>query len=426
MRVRCATKAAIGALACCLVLAPPSQAAPGDAYALGVGASTNSLTYFNVASPAAVTSVPVTGLPGFVTLRGIDFRPATGELYGVGTDSVSNVYLFTIDPLTGVATSVGSPLMVALVSGATAFGVSFNPTVDRIRVVDDLDANFRLHPTTGFPLSDDPINYSQLPDGAANAPLTALAYDRSVVPTTASTAFGIAAGKDRLVRLGGVDGQLPSPNSGILFDVGLLGVDASPNAGLDIDPTTNTGYAALEVGGSSGLYTVNLSNGAAAFVGTIGTGVTQFASLAMIATTPVPPSPPPPAVALESLQIFPRAFRASKSGAATASKARKAPLGARVAYTLSTTATVTFAVERLLPGRKKGAKCVKPIAANRKLKRCTRVVALKPSFAHSSKEGENSFKFRGRLGKKSLSPGHYRLLGTAGASTKRAAFKIVP
>src|SRR3546814_17337256 len=56
---------------------------------------------------------------------------------GLGIGPSDMVYLFTIDPVTGVATAAGSAASVTSVSGATAFGMSFNPVVDRIRVIDD-------------------------------------------------------------------------------------------------------------------------------------------------------------------------------------------------------------------------------------------------------------------------------------------------
>ena len=44
---------------------------------------------FNARNPDRIQDIQaITGLPAGVTLRGIDFRPETGDLYGVGSDSV--------------------------------------------------------------------------------------------------------------------------------------------------------------------------------------------------------------------------------------------------------------------------------------------------------------------------------------------------
>ena len=62
------------------------------------------------------------------------------------------------------------------------------------------------------------------------------------------------------------------PNNGVLTAVGSLGVDTSNNAAFDISPLDNVAFAALNVGGVSGLYTINLATGAATPIGAIGTG----------------------------------------------------------------------------------------------------------------------------------------------------------
>ena len=66
------------------------------------------------------------------TVVGIDFRPNTGQLFGVG--STSRVYVINV--VTGAATLVGAGAFTPVLSGMH-FGVDFNPTADRIRCVGD-------------------------------------------------------------------------------------------------------------------------------------------------------------------------------------------------------------------------------------------------------------------------------------------------
>ena len=68
----------------------------------------------------------VTGLQVDTKLVGIDYRPATGDLYGLG--NAGGVYV--VDASNAKA-SLRSRLNVAL--EGTQFGVDFNPTVDRLR-----------------------------------------------------------------------------------------------------------------------------------------------------------------------------------------------------------------------------------------------------------------------------------------------------
>jgi hypothetical protein len=89
-------------------------------------------------------SVLLKGLQPDEKILDIDFRPATGQLYGLG--STSRIYV--INPETGDARMVGAAPFTPALTGALA-GFDFNPTVDRIRVVTDQGQNLRLNPETG-------------------------------------------------------------------------------------------------------------------------------------------------------------------------------------------------------------------------------------------------------------------------------------
>jgi len=130
---------------------------------------------------------------------------------------------------------------------------------------------------------------------------------------------------------------------------------------------------------------------------------------------------------IQSLSVMPHRFRAGGAGGAISSvkKKARAPIGAQVTYTLSAAAMGTFSVERRLPGRKVGKRCVKQTKANRTKKKCSRFKSMKGSFTHSGQAGTNSFKFSGRLTGKALKPGSYRLVGNAGSVSKTASFRIV-
>ena len=91
------------------------------------------LISFDSATPGVVnTGAAITGLMTNEQVRGIDFRPATGELYALG--SFSNLYV--LDTATGAATLVGAGSFTPALNGSS-FGFDFNPTIDRIRVVSE-------------------------------------------------------------------------------------------------------------------------------------------------------------------------------------------------------------------------------------------------------------------------------------------------
>ncbi|HXU11398.1 MAG TPA: DUF4394 domain-containing protein, partial [Candidatus Binatia bacterium] len=68
-------------------------------------------------------------------IRGIDYRAATGELFGFGSSN----RLYRIDPQTGNCTVIG-PLSVAAVG--TNFGMDVDPIGNRIRLLADTNENF--------------------------------------------------------------------------------------------------------------------------------------------------------------------------------------------------------------------------------------------------------------------------------------------
>ena len=236
--------------------------------------STGNLITFDSATPGTVASVAITGLQPGETLLGIDQRPATGQLYGLG--STNRLYL--INPTTGVATAVSAAPFAAL--DGTSFGFDFNPTVDAIRVVSNNEQNFRLNPNTGaIAGSDTALN----PPGS----VVASAYVNNFAGTTTTTLYGIDSAADTLVLQGGVN-STPSPNLGVITSVGPLGVDTADEVGFDI-ASNNTAFAAFNVagGGTSSLFTINLSTGAATSVGAIGSGllVTALAVQSPVAVT---------------------------------------------------------------------------------------------------------------------------------------------
>jgi hypothetical protein len=240
--------------------APPAPVQVGDTIVL---TSAGRLVSFNRAAPATeVGAVAVTGLAGGDTLVGIDLRPADGALYALGSSGT----LYTLDPATGVATRksslVAAPGDNAPYSGLTGtqFAVDFNPAADRLRVVSDTGLNLRINVDTGEATTDGVIT-------PATTSVTAAAYTNSFAGTVTTQLFGIDAVAGRLVL------QDP-PNDGVVSTGVPLGVTAEAANGFDIDPRTNTGYAALRVGGSTGLYTIDLAatGNAATRVATIAGG----------------------------------------------------------------------------------------------------------------------------------------------------------
>lgn len=223
-------------------------AAPITFYALTDG---NQLLQLSSSSPSSpMATITVTGLMSGDRLMAIDFRPATGQLYGV--TNTSRIYM--INPMTGAARAVGSVPFSPGVTG-DGIGLDFNPTVDRIRLVSNAGQNLRLNPETGgIAAVDGAIN------GVPNAAISGCAYTNNFSGATTTILYNIDPVNDKLYR------QDP-PNNGTQVEVGSLGVDIIGISGFDIGPTGEAIAALGRTGSGSELYEINLSNGQATKLG---------------------------------------------------------------------------------------------------------------------------------------------------------------
>jgi hypothetical protein len=267
-------------LALAFVIGPSPAAAE-----MIVGLTTdNEIFFFDSATPGSIGPlVPVTGLLPGTSLVGIDFRPAVpGELTGVGQTGASGA-VYRIDPLTGVATQVNT---IAALTG-TQFGVDFNPVPDALRIVSDGDQNLRITlGGAGVVNVDGTLN-------PGNPNVVGAAYSNNVAGGVngQTTLYDIDSALDSLVTQGGVNfppGTPPvSPNTGTLFPVGFLGVNTSDLVGFDISAFSGTAFASLTTGSGAGLYTINLTTGAASLIGAIDGSTLQVRDIA-VANVPLP------------------------------------------------------------------------------------------------------------------------------------------
>ena len=215
----------------------------------GLTASNQVIQYNANASEYPISTLSVTGLQSGEMLMAIDFRPATGQLYGVG--STSRIY--TINLASGLATAIGANPFTPAINGGVV-GFDFNPTVDRIRLVTGTGQNIRLHPETGAAAAMD----SDLNPGSPN--VNAVAYANSFAGASSTTLFDIDIASQKLFM------QDP-PNDGKLVEVGPLGITPTDDGGFDISPDNSFALASLTVNGMNGLYQVDLDKGNATNLG---------------------------------------------------------------------------------------------------------------------------------------------------------------
>jgi hypothetical protein len=136
--------------------------------------------------------------------------------------------------------------------------------------------------------------------------------------------------------------------------------------------------------------------------------ITRQLTIPPAGSGPVAPLPPvnPLAPRFLSASVRPAVFRVNPLGA------REVPVsavtrGTTFRYSLSAAARVVFTIDRRLPGRRVGRRCVAPTRANRGRRRCTRLRRA-GRFARASVAGANAKRFSGKIGRRRLVPGRYR------------------
>ena len=250
---------------------------------IGLSADGAQLLRFDASLPSNPTVVAVSGVDASEVLVGLDFRPATGQLYSLGVNAAANTAtLYMLDPQSGAASAVGSTGAVALVDTSgnpldfpvttAGWGFNFNPQVDRIRVVTSTGLNFRINPVTGVAV-DSNGSAGTNPDGNINGSTTsvsAASYTNSFAGTAVTTLYTLDSVSDSLYI------QSP-PNDGaqtnaIALKLNGSSVDFSSVLGFEIPAetrvlTSNTAvtsgfaYVVLTVSSNTALYRLNLVTG---------------------------------------------------------------------------------------------------------------------------------------------------------------------
>lgn len=209
------------------------------------------------------TSRRIRGLPSGVVLRGIDFRPKTGDLYGLGSNSV----IYRVSTISAIAVAEGPPFSPAL--RGSSFGFDFNPVPDKIRVTSDANQSLRVNPDGGaLTMADGDLNTA-----GRDPRIVGSAYENSrFTPNkpTVTELYALDSSNDTVYS------QTP-PNAGTLVDPAKVRFNVRELAGFDIAGRRNDGYVAT-VGGrarnGARLYRINTEDGRSRDLGRIGDGRT--------------------------------------------------------------------------------------------------------------------------------------------------------
>jgi 3D (Asp-Asp-Asp) domain-containing protein len=279
----------------------------GAAVALSTGGT--SVVRFSPFVPGTSTSVAVTGIQNSEILVGMDQRPATGQLMGLGVNADTNTAsLYLIDPQTGTATVVGAAAGLIAYQDATAtpidlpspsvagYGFDFNPTVDRVRVVTSTGLNLRVNPLNGTAVDGNVMDVGTNPDGMINGGGTGVshtAYTNSFGGATVTTQYGLDDVSDSLYiqnppNVGTLTVGTPLTLNGTPLNISNVGGFDIPNfvtVSTSNTPAVGQGWLVTDVASISSLYRVNLADGVAT---SVGSPLTALSSLAIL-SVPVAP-----------------------------------------------------------------------------------------------------------------------------------------
>ncbi len=238
------------------------------------------LDKYNAGAPETLlNSAQITGLQSRETIRAIDFRPATGQLYGISSGS----RMYVINAETGAARMIGTgPFTPALMGDYIS--LDFNPTVDRMRVTTSSGQNLRLNPETGtVAFVDGNIN------GQPGAMISEVAYTNNFAGAATTTLYDIDVTSQKLFI------QNP-PNNGTLVEVDSLFLKVTGQGGFDISPD-GIALGLFEVNKKATLFTIDLGTGRARII-------TKYDKEIMYNGIAIPTKPVAYAVSSNNLLIF--------------------------------------------------------------------------------------------------------------------------
>ncbi|WP_161865481.1 DUF4394 domain-containing protein [Pseudomonas yangonensis] len=206
----------------------------------------------DVASLKVTASMKVSGASD---LRGLDVRPASGQVYLLGgTDQ-----LYTLDAASGKATA-GSKLQTALPGSGQAV-VDFNPVADRLRLMSPDGTNLRVNVDTGEAAVDGKLAYAaDGPYAGKQAKVVAGAYTNSYAGTKSTALYNIDLASGSLML------QNP-PNDGVQQEVGKI-ADGLEAAAMDIVSDGKGGNTAYVLTGKT-LHQLDLTSGKPTTLGDI-------------------------------------------------------------------------------------------------------------------------------------------------------------
>jgi hypothetical protein len=364
-------------------------------------------------------------------------------------DNVISVLLGTGSPASLLAPALGSPFASGMIGpsstsdparmgGDDHLDVVATGTQSRQLAVLQGDGTGRLSPMQGtpFPAAEDSPQGSLIGDYDGNG-VNDIAYTVSNLERSVYVLLGRrAAVADRgdlsfaATAVGGASAtQSVHVTNTAAFAISFGGSSLDgPNAGDFVRAADTCSGQTVPAGQGCDVGMRFLPSGAGARSATL--SLTQDGDVLRVAlagsvATPIP--------GLTAFGVAPRRFAVAPRGgrAHTTARRRRPARGTTFHATTANALRLVIALDRLVPGRRAGGRCVRSTRANRSGRRCVRHVQA-GTLSLPVRDGKNTLRWSGRIGRRrvALPPGRYRAVATARANgrtsrARRAAFTIV-
>jgi hypothetical protein len=102
------------------------------------------------------------------------------------------------------------------------------------------------------------------------------------------------------------------------------------------------------------------------------------------------------------------------------------PIQLVVGYQLNIRARVRFTITHVLAGRRIGRRCVRQTGKNRTHRQCNRLLAVPGTITERGRHGNNRFTLNGRIGRRRLATGRYRLTAKPTTNGQSGIARTVP
>jgi hypothetical protein len=411
-----------------------SGGVPGDGYGGAIFDLDGSLTLTN--DTIAFNQADGGGNSG---TAGADETDGGGAVYALGYDRRGTgdpaALTMTNDVLTGSTTTSGASTPDLVLNQPSL--VSDGNANDDVVAIDTSAPNIATHvldsgvtitslPTEAAAGLSDTLSPNGGPGMLTLAPLPGSASlgtgtTRGAPPTDER---GVSVPVSGPVDLGAVEPAVPAvtlttPADGAVYAEGQT-VDASYTCSADPATTLTSCSAPAAPGGALPTSTPGSNSFAVAAADALGGTTTVTHTY----TVSAPTGPTGSTIEISHLRQAPARWREPTkrpTSPSTGHRRKLPPVGTRYAFTLNESATVRLAFTMRATGRRVKHRCVAVSSRARiRTPRCTRWV-FAGTLTVAGKTGANQVTFRGRVGRRTLAPGRYRVTFTASAPDARPA-----